>query len=332
MSNEVTPPVARWTGAVSAHANGGFVAYSDYLALQREHDRYKHMFNDAVGCLSAIDEALGIPPEESGGAVPILAGIERLKFAARVPAPSWERGEAVSDASFAPVEALQEAVAEALGNAYDCLRTWSAWGVGTMGQDDFALVREDADRVAEIANVIHNFPTFQARVLPWLLECFGAEIAADPQERSHRFLEEALELVQACGATESEAHQLVQYVYARPVGDKAQEVGGVMVTLAALCLAQGLDMHAAGEAELARIWTKVEQIRAKQAAKPKHSPLPEFQAGPVLAGYITNWPNGNRSMRFRDEMTQEKFDYAAQYGGKITPVHVLPWRQEEPQA
>ncbi|MGT2505727.1 hypothetical protein [Cupriavidus basilensis] len=37
-------------------------------------------------------------------------------------------------------------------------------------------------------------------------------------------------------------------------------------------------MHAAGETELARIWAKVEQIRAKQAAKPKHSPLPEHVA------------------------------------------------------
>ena len=117
---------------------------------------------------------------------------------------------------------------------------------------------------------------FQARVQPWMMACFGAEIAADQKERNHRFIEEALELVQACGATQSEAHQLVDYVYGRPVGEKAQEVGGVMVTLAALCLAQGLDMHAAGETELARIWTKVEQIRAKQAAKPKHSPLPEL--------------------------------------------------------
>ena len=116
---------------------------------------------------------------------------------------------------------------------------------------------------------------FQARVQPWMMACFGPEIAADTQERNHRFLEEALELVQACGATASEAHQLVDYVYGRPVGDKHQEIGGVMVTLAALCLAQGQNMHAAGEMELARIWTKVEQIRAKQAAKPKHSPLPE---------------------------------------------------------
>jgi len=119
---------------------------------------------------------------------------------------------------------------------------------------------------------------FQSRVQPWMLACFGPEIAADTVERNHRFLEEALELVQACGCTKDEAHQLVEYVYGRPVGEKAQEVGGVMVTLAALCLAQGLDMHAAAETELARIWTKVEQIRAKQAAKPKGSPLPEAPA------------------------------------------------------
>lgn len=115
---------------------------------------------------------------------------------------------------------------------------------------------------------------FQDRVQPWMLECFGAEIAKDVIERNHRFLEESLELVQACGCPANEAHELVNYVYGRAIGEKEQEVGGVMVTLAALCLAQQLDMHAAGETELGRIWTKIETIRAKQAAKPAHSPLP----------------------------------------------------------
>ncbi len=115
---------------------------------------------------------------------------------------------------------------------------------------------------------------FQRRVEPWLLACFGEMIAGDREERNHRFLEEALELVQACGCTASEAHQLVDYVFGREIGERRQEVGGVMVTLAALCLANDIDMHDAGEVELARIWTKVEAIRAKQAAKPKHSPLP----------------------------------------------------------
>lgn len=138
---------------------------------------------------------------------------------------------------------------------------------------------EISDFGPELFQLLNNTPAslpapFQARVQPWLLECFGPMIAGDREERNHRFLEEALELVQACGASASEAHQLVDYVYSRPVGDPAQEVGGVMVTLAALCLANGLDMHADGETELARIWTKVEQIRAKQAAKPSMSPLP----------------------------------------------------------
>jgi hypothetical protein len=115
---------------------------------------------------------------------------------------------------------------------------------------------------------------FQARVAPWMLACFGEIIAGDREERNHRFIEEALELIQACGCSASEAHQLVDYVFNRPVGEPHQEVGGVMVTLAALCLANDLDMHAHAETELARVWTKVEAIRAKQAAKPKYSALP----------------------------------------------------------
>lgn len=101
-------------------------------------------------------------------------------------------------------------------------------------------------------------------------------IAADRLERNHRFFEEAAELVQSNGMTRSEAHQLVDYVFDRPVGEMRQEVGGVMVTLAALCQASDADMVAAGETELARITVPetLARIRAKQAAKPKHSPLP----------------------------------------------------------
>lgn len=115
---------------------------------------------------------------------------------------------------------------------------------------------------------------FQSRVNLWIQHCFGAAIGADKTERNHRFIEEALELAQAGGCTASEAHQLVDYVYGRPVGELGQEVGGVMNTLAALCTAHGVDLDVEAERELARVWTKSEQIRAKQKAKPKHSPLP----------------------------------------------------------
>jgi hypothetical protein len=144
--------------------------------------------------------------------------------------------------------------------------------------------------------------SFQEQVHMWMLKCFGKEIAADGIERNHRFLEESIELVQACGCTASEAHQLVDYVFGRPIGEKAQEVGGVMVTLAALCQAQTIDMKRAGDTELTRIWTKVEQIRAKQAAKPKHSPLP----GPTPVYGIDQ---GN------DDKTVEAFGHTTAAGG-----------------
>jgi hypothetical protein len=117
---------------------------------------------------------------------------------------------------------------------------------------------------------------FQSRVQPWMLACFNAEIAADRLERADRFIEEALELVQSGGYSKDRAHALVEYVYGRPQGDINQEVGGVMVTLAAYCLAFGVDMHTEAERELARINHPeiIEKIRAKQAAKPKGSALP----------------------------------------------------------
>lgn len=48
-------------------------------------------------------------------------------------------------------DAVIEATAEAIGEAYDCVRVWEAWSVGTMGPDDFRQVADDSDRVAEIA-------------------------------------------------------------------------------------------------------------------------------------------------------------------------------------
>lgn len=119
-----------------------------------------------------------------------------------------------------------------------------------------------------------NVETLQARVQPWMMACFGPEISADKLERNDRFIEEALELVQASNYPKERALALVDYVYGRDQGEIHQEVGGVMITLAAHCLAHGVDMHQAGETELARIWTKVEVIRAKQAAKPTGSALP----------------------------------------------------------
>lgn len=115
---------------------------------------------------------------------------------------------------------------------------------------------------------------FQRRVDRWMMACFGPETAADKLERGDRLLEEVLELLQSGGFDPARVAALRDYVWGRPVGEPSQEVGGVMVTLAAYCSSHGLDMDQAAETELSRVWGKVEQIRAKQAAKPTGSALP----------------------------------------------------------
>ena len=101
---------------------------------------------------------------------------------------------------------------------------------------------------------------FQAQVGRWMLKCFTPEIAADKLERNDRFIEESLELVQSLGYSADRAHALVDYVFNRDIGDPHQEVGGVMVTLAALCGPNGLDMQAAGDDELARILSLIREV------------------------------------------------------------------------
>lgn len=144
---------------------------------------------------------------------------------------------------------------------------------GMFGAHVSAWIRATADDFIKCSDTPVK-RSFQARVSDWMLECFGERIALDTTERNHRFLEESLELVQSLGCTESEALQLVAYVFGRPTGDPAQEIGGVMVTLAALCATVPRDMDTCAEQELASVWTKIEKIRAKNASKPKHSPLP----------------------------------------------------------
>lgn len=116
---------------------------------------------------------------------------------------------------------------------------------------------------------------YQANVDKWMQECFGNEVTMDRACRCHRFVEESIELAQACNLHKADVLMLVDYVYDRPVGEMPQEVGGVAVTLAALCTSFQQNMMDAAEAELNRVWQKIDKIRIKHQTKPKHSPLPE---------------------------------------------------------
>lgn len=110
--------------------------------------------------------------------------------------------------------------------------------------------------------------TFQERVHAWVVDFFP-EHGVNVPERTRRFIEEAIELAQAVGLSEAEVGRILVRAYSRPPGQPHQEVGGTMVSLAALCAAVGLDQRAEGERELERISAPGmrEAMRAKQAEK-----------------------------------------------------------------
>jgi hypothetical protein len=112
--------------------------------------------------------------------------------------------------------------------------------------------------------------SYQQDVMRWGDYCFGKEINRNGTQRNHRFIEEAFELVQSTGMSRNDIITVLDYVYNRPVGDTFQEVGGVMVSLAALCELEGVDMTHASNAELDRCWRRSDIIREKQKTKPTH--------------------------------------------------------------
>lgn len=111
--------------------------------------------------------------------------------------------------------------------------------------------------------------TFQKRVHEWMIKCMGTKVALSTNERNFRFLEEAAELVQAGGMSRRQALETINYVFSREIGTVPSETGGVMVTLAALCTAHGVDMDLEGWREIDRIDNPemIEKIRAKHARK-----------------------------------------------------------------
>ena len=124
-------------------------------------------------------------------------------------------------------EKVCEAVADALGGAYDCMRVWSAWGAGTMGSDDFALVAEDDSRVAEIAD---------AAIAATLATSSVAAVPAAPQPSAkaltdeqiiETYLHEAGKVIVRCAHERGDFAPLIATVRAllaaeQPSGDKRE--------------------------------------------------------------------------------------------------------------
>lgn len=116
---------------------------------------------------------------------------------------------------------------------------------------------------------------FQSAVQKWMRSTFNQHIELNILERQDRFLEECLELLQSRDYPKDRVPMLLEYVYSRPKGEEAQELGGAIFTLAAYANAAYLSLEVCAVTELIRGWEKQEVIREKQKSKPKDSPLPQ---------------------------------------------------------
>jgi hypothetical protein len=119
----------------------------------------------------------------------------------------------------------------------------------------------------------HQMPTstrrLQEEAADWLMIAFPEDPVVRPKVRASRFLEEALELVQTQGITREKAHELVDFVFDRPVGDPDQELGGTMFCLMAVANALGMDAGLECSKEILNAYQRIPQIRAKSKLKPK---------------------------------------------------------------
>jgi hypothetical protein len=166
---------------------------------------------------------------------------------------------------------------------------------------------------------------FQDTIRAWVNKCLGYRSAKNAAERNFRFLEEALELVQANGMTRDEAWETMEYVFARPVGKLPQEVAGTVITLVALANQAGIDVAEEAMVEFRRIDTPemMAKIRAKQESKPRRVRID-------TPGEIAD--NGYMEVEVGGRIEQRAVSYIdteAQYGSHRVPVtyagEVIQW-------
>lgn len=106
---------------------------------------------------------------------------------------------------------------------------------------------------------------FQNDMAAWGLEVLGSMTMNDQRVRAYRFLEEALELAQACGVTTDNVDSLVDYTFAHPVGEVDDEIGGTLATIALLATSFGYNLDLCAAKQLSKIQetAKIAKIRSK---------------------------------------------------------------------
>jgi len=141
------------------------------------------------------------------------------------------------------------------------------WGMAALVNSESKLLDPDADIIKPHPS-LSNRQQRQAEILQWANATFGATTADNTGERIRRFVEEAVELAQASGLDKQAIYDIIDHVYAKPVGDIAQEIGQVGVSLMALSEHLGVQADDEERKEYERISSlPSEHWQARQNAK-----------------------------------------------------------------
>lgn len=87
---------------------------------------------------------------------PRALDFERIGVSIRALLDATEPQETTTPAAKSQLEAVTNAIEKVLDgqDALHCTRVWDAWGYGTMSEDDFSPVTNDAEAVHEIASAV----------------------------------------------------------------------------------------------------------------------------------------------------------------------------------
>lgn len=158
----------------------------------------------------------------------------------------------------------------------DAFRDSRYWEEVTVGNEQYPVfVVTETGRKALASYLLmeqaqENLGTIQDVCADWCVGVFGFELHNDLEQRCDRFVEEALELVQALGYEREDVELIIDHVFNRKPGEVAQEIGGTIVTFACLVDAAGYSMRECAHIEIDRIRDPevIQRIKEKQAAKP----------------------------------------------------------------
>ncbi len=86
----------------------------------------------------------------------------------------------------------------------------------------------------------------------WAKDTFGVA-ASGQRERALRFIEEAIELAQACGLHDRDVYLTLNRVFLRPPGSVPKEIGQTVLVLEGLAECYGVSAYTEGNKEMERI-------------------------------------------------------------------------------